>query len=303
MNKSAHKLEWQAAEGVEGMTVREFLRSTKGMSARTLTAVKTHGALLVNNQPARMNEHLSVGDNVSVWLAEKRSSGAVPYYNFPLDVSWSDEHLWVVNKPADLPVLPGRRKSEEAPEPSLAGAVLYAFDQAGIPSAFHAVSRLDRQTSGLMPVALHAYAHQRLAAFFQRGMGEKRYIGVVYGVPKQSRGFWNGPIGRKDTSLIEHEVRENGKPARTYYEVLQEYQDAALIRFILGSGRTHQIRVHCAEAGHPLIGDSLYGRESPFISRQALHAESLRFVHPVTEEEHELSSEMPGDMLDLLEKL
>ncbi len=168
---------------------------------------------------------------------------------------------------------------------------------------FHPVHRLDKGTSGLLVVAKHAHAQDQLRCQLHTDQFRRTYLAVCEGVPDPPAGVVDAPLGRVPESLIQQEVRPDGLPARTHYETLASVQGRALLRLVLETGRTHQIRVHMAYIGHPLTGDFLYGTEAPeVIPRPALHSAELSFRHPVTKEQMTFSQPMPEDMRRLLEQ-
>ncbi|WP_240374885.1 RluA family pseudouridine synthase [Bacillus piscicola] len=295
MEKS-HTMEWFVPCMNKPLTVRNFLRIEKGMSSRLLKKINKDGKLLINSKEATLTDKLYGGDALMVRLPPTTFPENIPTYKRKLSVMWEDAHLLVIDKPAGLPMTPGRGLEEK----TLAGAIRHYYEETGVAASFHAVSRLDRQTSGLVTIAKHAFAHQRLADFFQKGIGSKEYIGITRGIWSPKQGVIDVPIGRKPNSLIEHEVTRDGKYARTLYKVLREKDHHSLVRFQLKTGRTHQIRVHASFQGHPLLGDDLYGGCAKEISRQALHAAKIEFCHPVFETWHTVRAQLPVDIRSLI---
>ncbi|WP_175487448.1 RluA family pseudouridine synthase [Alteribacillus persepolensis] len=268
------------------------------MSWTTLKTAKFDGRLLCDGEEATVRRKLYGNETLQVELPPVSFPAAIPLYPLPLNILFEDEHLLIVNKPPGLPTLPGRQQEEL----SLAGAVGAYYKEQGISASFHAVSRLDKHTSGVLPIAKHPYAHQRLTAFFQHGKGEKRYLGVVCGQWEQQTGCIDAPIARNPNSIVEHCVAVHGKPAVTAYEKVKTVHGNDVTRFTLYTGRTHQIRVHTAYCGHSLVGDSLYGKASTLIERQALHADMLSFCHPVTEQRHNIYADLPQDIKQLVQE-
>jgi 23S rRNA pseudouridine1911/1915/1917 synthase len=245
-------------------------------------------------------------------LVESRAEHAFLPEPVPLDVRYEDRHLLVIDKQAGIVVHPGAGN----PDGTLANALLHLDPGlASVPRA-GIVHRLDKHTSGLMVIARSLPAHHRLVMALKHRAIHRGYEAVVRGV-LTGGGQVDAPIGRHPTQRQRMAVSERGKPARTRYRVVQRFRSHTHVRLELESGRTHQIRVHMAHIGHPLVGDPTYaGRTSrpagfsedawrPIGSfpRQALHASRLRLVHPMSAEELSFTSELPADIAGLLSAL
>jgi 23S rRNA pseudouridine1911/1915/1917 synthase len=234
----------------------------------------------------------------------------------PLTIAYEDAHLVVVDKPAGMVVHPAAGN----PDGTLVNALLHhcAGQLSGIGGVARPgiVHRIDKDTSGLLVVAKCDAAHEGLAAQFAAHSVHRRYLAVCAGHPSPQAGTVDARLGRSDTDRKKMAVLPKdslrGKHAITHYTVLQSLDDAALIECRLETGRTHQVRVHCASIDHPLLGDPMYGRTpkslKPLLARlgfarQALHAAELGFIHPVTGKELLLVSPLPGDMRELIDEL
>lgn len=204
----------------------------------------------------------------------------------PLDIVYEDSWALVVNKPPYLAVHPSAGK----PDPTLANGVVAHFEAAGTPLSFRPLNRLDRNTSGLLLAAKHAHA-----AYALRGLTHKVYYALALGALTGS-GTVDAPIRVKEGCTITREVGEDGKPSVTHWTALATDGTVTLLRVVIDTGRTHQIRVHMASLGHPLAGDTLYGTDEAVMPRQALHCGELSFVHPLTGERHRLYRPLPADM-------
>ncbi|MBO8170463.1 MAG: RluA family pseudouridine synthase [Bacillaceae bacterium] len=274
-------------------TIKEFLRNRYHISRRTLTSLKKEGNILLNSKPVFVDHPLQQGDELMlIWPDEP-----VDYIKpepIPLDIRYEDDFLLIVNKPAGLPVHPtmGYR------EGTLAGGVLYYMNKKGLRRKFRPINRLDRNTSGMMMVAKNQWIHQQFSRERKKKRLKRKYLAIVHGKwgNRGETGTINRPIARKKDSIIEREVSEDGKEAVTHWRVVESEEAYSLMEFQLETGRTHQIRVHAADAGHPLAGDDLYGGDSAHIDRQALHAYFIQFVHPVSRNLTKVSCEMPSDM-------
>lgn len=291
-------LKWHVPKMYANGLLRDFLRVEKSLSRQALTDIKNSGTLLVNGEPVTVRALLNEGDEVTVvFPPEERSNGLVSK-NIPLTIVFEDDHVLIINKQANLPTIP----SIYHPELSLANAVLFHYDMNKIPFTFHAVNRLDRDTSGLLIVAKHRYAHDLLTKQQKLGKIGRTYLAIVHGHLNKRFGMINAPIGRKDSSIIEREVRSDGQAAVTNYEVVTALEEETVMKLSLDTGRTHQIRVHMSYLGHPLLGDDLYGGKLTKINRQALHSWKLQFFHPFLKKEMSFSVKPPEDMLKVINK-
>ena len=277
------------------------------------------GKVLVNGcAPAKAGEKLKPGKEtgknmvVEVEMPESRPEG-LPPEPYPLHIPYMDDYLAVVDKPAGMCVYPGAGH----PGGTLLNVLFHHTGKlAGIggPLRPGVVHRLDKDTSGLMVVALEDSAYYGLLEQFKTRSIKRRYQALVWGAPKEDEGSITLAIGRSGTDRKKMSTRtRRGKAAVTMWKVLRRFsRNASLIQATLGTGRTHQIRVHFASIGHPVLGDRTYGRKTSIelgggakipVPRQMLHAKTLGFVHPVTGEHLEFESPLPADMLEVLEKL
>lgn len=288
--------QWVVPKTCHDHLLRDFLREEKQLSRQSLTEIKRGGSLLVNGDPVTVRALLKEGDEVTVIFPPETRGQGLNSIDLPLDIIYEDEHLLVINKPANLPTIP----SIYHPDRSLANAVLFHYDKNNIPCTFHAVNRLDRDTSGLLIVAKHRYAHDLLTKEQKAGKLKRTYLAIVHGHLEDNSGVINAPIGRKEESIIEREVRTDGQQAITNYKVMKRLEEETVVELSLETGRTHQIRVHLAFLGHPLLGDDLYGGQLTKIDRQALHSYQLQFFHPLLEKELNFSIEPPPDMSNII---
>jgi 23S rRNA pseudouridine1911/1915/1917 synthase len=269
------------------------------------------GSVTVEGQPARPRDRVRGGETVTVAARLEREDG-VGAERLPLDVVYQDAALIVINKPPGLVVHPGAGNRAHTLQNALLG---YAPELAQVPRA-GLVHRLDKETSGLLLVARTLTAHTRLvAALAARAVG-REYLAVCAGVPTGG-GRIERPIGRHRSQRTRMAVRADGRPAVTHYRVDERYRAHALLRVQLETGRTHQIRVHLAHIGHPVVGDPVYGARrtaaggaSPELAsvlagfrRQALHAQRLRFEHPIDGRLREFEAPIPADLAALIAAL
>lgn len=295
---NSFSLQWIIGVEDEGKLLREFLHEIE-ISRTALTDIKFKGGkILINHDVVTVRYRLKKDDLLTVvFPPEEPSNGMVPE-NIPLHIVYEDDYVLVIDKQPNMATIPSR----EHPYGTLANALLYYYKEHGLMTTVHIVTRLDRDTSGLVLVAKHRHVHHLLSKQHQTKLVKRRYEAFVHGQLKQDAGSIHKPIGRKQDSIIERMVRDDGQAALTHFEVLRRYQQFSHVSLQLETGRTHQIRVHMADFGHPLLGDDLYGGEKEFITRQALHSSELSFWHPFLKKELTFTSSLPNDMAELLHK-
>lgn len=269
------------------------------LSRAHLQKLISDGYVTVNNRVVKSSFKLDSGDQVSAIIPPSTPPPLAE--EVPLDIVYEDSDLLVVNKPAGLIVhpTPGRTahtlvNAIVARCPELVGM---GQDRPGI------VHRLDKNTSGLMVVAKNEVAHQKLMAQFKARSVAKRYLALVAGHLSPDRGIIEAPIGRNLRHRKRMAVVSGGREARTQYRVVSYLDNYTLLEVTPETGRTHQIRVHLAAIGHPVVGDEVYGVRAPFIGRQFLHAQHLGFRLPSTGEYVEFSSRLPPDLERALQLL
>ena len=226
---------------------------------------------------------------------KEESTNIVPT-EMNLSIIYEDEWMLILDKPFGIPIHPSNLHYTD----SLSNGVKFYFDKIGLNKKIRPVTRLDLNTSGLVIFAKCEYIQEKLSKQMQNKIFKKEYICIASGILESKSGSINLPIARKPNSIIERCIDENGQYSITHYKVLQEFYDYSLINCILETGRTHQIRVHFASIGHPLLGDTLYGNKSNLISRQALHSYRVSFIHPINKKHLNFLSQIPNDMLNLL---
>ena len=281
-----------------GIRVDTLLKRRLGLSGTVVRRIKwLPDGILVDGRRVNTRYVPRAGEVLSVRLSDpERRSGIVPAPG-PLDIVYEDPDLLVLNKAPGVAVHPGPGHYDN----TIGNFLLYYYDSKGGEGDFHPVHRLDRGTSGLMVVARHPHAQEVLKGQLHTADFCRTYLAVCEGALEPATGTVDAPLGPRDGSLVEQCVRPDGKPARTWYETVRRAGDYSQLRLKLETGRTHQIRVHLAWLGHPLVGDFLYGRECPeVIRRPALHSAELSFRHPITGARLSFSQPLPEDMADLL---
>ena len=278
--------------------------SVEGLSRAAAAKLIEGGKVLVDGSPASKSCKLTGAETVAVTLPEPEPIDAAPQ-NIPLDVVYEDADVIVVNKPSGMVVHP----APGHPDGTLVNALLYHCGDSlsGIGGALRPgiVHRIDRDTSGLIIAAKNDAAHRSLAAQLKDHTLARTYECVVVGGLRADSGTVNAPIARDARDRKRMAVAALGREAVTHWEVLARYAGYTHLRCKLETGRTHQIRVHMAHIGHPILGDTVYGAKKPVpgLTGQCLHAVGLRFLHPRTGEAVELSCPLPDEFTALLKKL
>ena len=286
------------SEAEAGRTVESVLTTELALSKSLIRRLKRRETgILLNGARAYTTARVQAGDVLAAEIGDAAASAVRPI-GMPLAIAYEDEDLLVIDKPAGLAVHPTQNPDEATLEHALA-----AYLRPGETS--HPVSRLDRGTTGLMAVAKNGYMHELLRRQLHTDAYSREYRGVCVGELSPPAGRIDLPIGFAEGSRYRRAVAPDGAPSSTGYETLAAWPapegTLSLLRLLPHTGRTHQLRVHLSAAGHPLLGDWLYGTEAPErIARPALHSAALRFVHPLTGAVIDLSSPLPPDMAALL---
>ncbi|HLR61651.1 MAG TPA: RluA family pseudouridine synthase [Lentibacillus sp.] len=286
-------MKWTITQQHEGVMIRSYLQQKHKFSKRMIKhIIHGGGAIKVNGTNRTVKYELNAGDVVAVTFPEERKGAMMIPEKMPLDILYEDDAVLVINKPPGRAVIPSYVHTSG----TIANGVLAHYEEQGLSYTFHPVTRLDRDTSGVMLIAKHRWSHSLLSDAQKNGMISRAYYAIIEGHLQQKTGTIDAPIGRKEGSIIERTVTTRGKHAVTHYTVLNEFSHHTLVHVRLETGRTHQIRVHCSHAGYPLAGDDLYGGVTDHIDRQALHCHKLSFEHPITGEQMCFSVKMPDDM-------
>ncbi|MFJ8067291.1 RluA family pseudouridine synthase [Psychrobacillus sp. NPDC096426] len=298
MNKHSITLSFEINE--PQLLLRDAIKHY-GISKKALTSIKYEGGtILVNGEEKTVRHILTVGDKVTIIFPEEKSSEGLIAEKGDFPILFEDEHILIFSKEAGLSTIPSR----EHPHGTVANFVAGYFAESGLSSTVHIVTRLDKDTSGVICVAKHRHAHHLLSEMQKAGTISREYEAIVHGFIQQDSFVIDAPIGRKDGSIIERLISQEGKYAKTSVQVLNRFhlqgEELTHVRLQLHTGRTHQIRVHMMSIGHPLIGDDLYGGSQKFISRQALHARELNLKHPFSGETLKIISPFPKDMKDII---
>ena len=275
-------------------TIKQILKENLFISDRLLIFLRKNKLIYYNNDKLiNLNITAKLNNTIKIDLNfEEDNSNIIPV-KMDLNIIYEDDALLILNKPAGIPVHPSILHYTN----SLSNGVKYYFDTLGLKKKLRPVNRLDRNTSGIVIFAKNQYIQECLIHQMQTKEFKKFYLAVVEGHLEKLEGTIDAPIARKENSIIERCVDENGERAVTHYKILKRNFDRNydLVKCMLETGRTHQIRVHFSYMGHPLIGDTLYGNASKYISRQALHAYKVEFVHPISHKLMQFTADVPKD--------
>lgn len=276
--------------------INQILKQELNISSRLLQKLINSKHIYLNNNIVDTRNSVKLNDVISVNLDFDEESENIIPQKMNLNIVYEDESFLIINKPPQIAIHPSILHYND----SLANGVKYYFDEINLHRKIRPVNRLDFNTSGLVLFAKNQYIQECLISQMKNHTFCKEYIAVVYGKFKEKSGIINLPIARKENSIIERCISETGQQAITHYEVLQEFTDISVVKCILETGRTHQIRLHMSAIGHPLIGDSMYGITSNFIDRQALHSSKISFIHPISKEHMSFECSLPEDIQRLL---
>ena len=287
------KLKYEIKENNQSQSIHQILINELSLSTRLLSK-------LIKNQKIRVNQNIcdtrnlaNSGDVIEIDFATPENSSNIVPTKMKLDIIYEDDWFVVINKPAGIPIHPSRLHYTD----SLSNGIKFYFDSIGLAKKIRPVNRLDLGTSGLVIFAKCEYIQECFARQMANKTFQKEYLCFVNGILEQKIGTIDLPIARKKDSIIERCIdKNNGQPSVTHYEVMKEFSNYSLVKCKLETGRTHQIRVHMAAIGHPLLGDTLYGTESSLINRQALHSYRISCIHPITKNRLVFEIDLPIDM-------
>ena len=285
-------LTYTAVAEDNGKKVRQLLRGRLHLSYTLLKSLKwRENAILLNGAPCTVAAIVRPGDVLTVNVTDTDGlSEHITPVDYPLDILYEEDDLLILNKPAHIAV-------HSAEAVTIAGAVSYHLGG----GAFHPVNRLDKGVTGIMVIAKSGHVHDLCMRQLHTDAFRREYLGICEGIPAPDRGTIDLPIGRSEDSILKRRIDPDGLESHTVYETIQVSDDRALLRLRPLTGRTHQLRLHCAAIGHPLVGDWLYGTEDrALIDRPALHSHELWLTHPITGELLHLIAPLPDDMKKLL---
>ena len=277
-------------------TVNDVLINEFQFSSRLMSKLIKNKKIYLNNSFCDTRKSINYNDEIVVDLSGKENNSNIVATNMDLDIIYEDDWFLVVNKQSGIAVHPSSLHYSD----SLSNGIKFYFDKIGLKKKIRVVNRLDYNTSGIVVFAKCEYIHEQFSKQMMQHIFQKEYLCIINGFLDNSCGIIDLPIGRKQGSIIERCIDKNGQKSITHYEVLKTFSDYSLVKCILETGRTHQIRVHFSAIGHPLLGDTLYGTASDLINRQALHSNKIDLIHPITKEHLSFESLLPNDMKKLV---
>ena len=297
-------MDFEISANEAGSTVGVFLKSRLSLSSKMMKYLKYRSdGILVNGERVTVRRVLREGDSLSIATRDSTDQPLLEPVDLHLPILYEDADLVVPNKPANMPTHP----SHDHYRDTVANALAFRYRERGVPFVFRPVNRLDRDTSGLLLIARNKLAAGRMTAAMQAGKIEKIYLAVLRGDDLPLSGRIEKPLHRTEKSIIVREVcspdAPDAEPAATEYRVLAKSDGCALVAARPLTGRTHQLRVHFAFLGCPILSDDLYGTADDRIARQALHAYKLTFPHPTVGETLTLTAPLPADLAALVDSL
>ena len=270
-----------------------FLKQELGLSTGLMNKLKWSEKLYVNGIPQHADFSVQIGDVITADLDEPKPE--YPVEDGEFTILYEDDHILVVDKPAGMLIHPSRSRLTG----TLANRVIGYYERTGQACAFHPITRLDRDTFGIVLLAKNAHIHGILNNFLAEDKIQKTYHALVFGGPEEDSGTIDAPIARRELPSLLRYVNQDGKPSRTEFTVLERKDGITKLALRPITGRTHQLRVHCSYMGYPILGDPQYGSEASLalsaelgFTSQLLCSKSLRFPHPITGEMMELGSKL-----------
>lgn len=291
------ELLYEITENDFNKTINEITLKEFNFSNRLLTKLINNKNILFNGIGVDTRTLITNPGNIKIDFNYDEDNSNIVATKMDLNIVYEDEWMLVINKPAGCPIHPSRLHYED----SLSNGIKYYFDSINLNKKIRPVNRLDLNTSGLVVFAKCEYIQEQFSNQMANNLFKKEYLCIVDGISKEKNGIINLPISRKQDSIIEREINSNGKDSITHYTVLNEFDNYSLVHCKLETGRTHQIRVHMQAIGHPILGDTLYGKYSNLINRQALHSYKIQCIHPVTGKKLSFVADLPSDIKKIID--
>ena len=278
------------------ININQILKNEFNISSRLFSKLVNLKKISINGVITDTRNSIKPKDKITISFDYEEDNENIVSKEMNLDILYEDDWLLIINKSANIAVHPSMLHYDN----SLSNGIKFYFDKIGLKKKIRPVNRLDRNTSGIVIFAKNEYIQECLINQMKNNNFKKEYLDIVEGHFDEKSGTINKPIARKENSIIERCVSLNGKESITKYEVLKEFNNYSFIKCILLTGRTHQIRVHLASINHSILGDSLYGKESKLINRQALHCYNINFIHPIYKNNIKIIAKLPNDMSNLV---
>ena len=285
-------LEYVVKKDDEFITINDVLTSYFGISSRLRNKLINLRVVKLNGNFVNTRSFVRELDIITVDFDYEEDNSNILPTKMGLQIVYEDEWLLILNKPAGIAIHPSLLHYTD----SLSNGVRYYFDSINLKKKIRPVNRLDANTSGLVIFAKCEYIQECFIKQMTNDTFKKEYLCITEGIFDKKSGEINLPIARKSGSIIERCVDKSGQNAITHYEVIKEFGNYSVVKCLLETGRTHQIRVHMSYIGHPLLGDTLYGNSSKLINRQALHSYMIEFVHPISKKIMNFTCDLPEDM-------
>lgn len=285
----------------DGERIDKYLSKEIGESRETISKMIKAGFIYVNGNIPKCSYKVIENDVLEIQDGFKKQTDVVPT-NIPLNIIYEDDDIMVINKPSGLVVHPGNGNYDN----TLVNGLMYytnSLSDIGDEERPGIVHRLDKDTSGLMLVAKSNKAHEKLTEDFKKKKVYREYVALIDGVFPQNKATIDAPIGRDKNNFQKMAVVASGKHAVTHLEVLKKYRDKTLVKLVLETGRTHQIRVHLAYIGYPVFNDPVYSKKTATDFGQFLHSRYLKFTHPITGKKMEFEVDVPEYFQDYLDTL
>ena len=279
-------------------------KKNENISRTNIQRLIENGNILVNGEKRKISYKVQIGDNISINIPDPKET-KIKAEEIPLDIIYEDNDIIVVNKPKGMIVHPANGNLEGTLVNAIMSICKNSLSGIGGEIRPGIVHRLDKDTSGLLIVAKNDLAHINMSNQIKNRQVKKIYIALVRGNINEEEATINMPIGRSTKDRKKMAVRKDGKEAITHFKVLERYSEYTLLEVKIDTGRTHQIRVHLSEIGHPVVGDMVYsnGKNEFGIQGQMLHAKSLDFKHPITNKQMHLEAELPDYFKEVINKL